>query len=90
MATIVTLKSVNDGLHTVEIKREFDSSTQTREFTKQGLNEYVEGLKQYCQQKGYEFIYNICLHDRIESVRTEKAIVYRCLDCNRIVGETEF
>lgn len=57
MATIVTLKSENKGLYTVEIKREFDSSTQTKEFTKEGLNDYVEGLKQYCEQKGYQFIF---------------------------------
>lgn len=57
MATIVTLKGENEGLYTVEIKREFDSSTQTREFTKEGLDEYLDGLKQYCDHKGYEFIY---------------------------------
>jgi len=57
MATIVTLKSVSDGFYTVEIKREFDSSSGTREFTKEGLYEYLEGLKQYCEHKGYEFIY---------------------------------
>lgn len=56
MTTIVTLKSVNEGLYTVEIKREFGDK-YNRKFTKAGLDEYVEGLKGYCRHKGYEFIY---------------------------------
>jgi predicted RNA-binding protein with EMAP domain len=57
MATIVTLKSVKDGLHTVEIKREFYSSPEVREFTKAALDEYLENVKKYCEYKRYEFIY---------------------------------
>lgn len=82
MATIVTLKSVNEGLYTVEIKREFDSSSRIREFTKAGLDEYLEGLKQYCQHKGYEFIYR-------EEI-TEEEAKKRFDDIEHKVFEQEF
>ena len=58
MATTVTVESINDGIYSVKIKREFDYAPETKEFTKEGLNEYVEGLKGYCEQKGYQFIFN--------------------------------
>jgi len=58
MATTVTVESVNDGLYTVKIKREFDFNPDTREFTKVALNDYVNGLELYCKQKGYQFIFN--------------------------------
>jgi len=57
MATSVTVVSAKEGLYTVKIKHEFESNTVTREFTKESLNEYVEGLEQYCEQKGYQFIF---------------------------------
>lgn len=57
MATIVTLKSVNAGFYTVEIKREIGSGKETREFTKEALNEYLQSAKAYCDHKDYEFIY---------------------------------
>lgn len=57
MATSVIVVSANEGLYTVKIKHEFELNTITREFTKEGLNEYLEGLEQYCEQKGYQFIF---------------------------------
>lgn len=71
MAMIVTLKNESDGLYTVEIKREFDSSSETKEFTKEGLNEYLESAKQYCDHKRYEFIYREELTEEESSSRLD-------------------
>lgn len=58
MAMVVTLTGINNGLYTVKIKREVGPGTETREFTEKALKEYLESAKQYCQHKGYEFIYH--------------------------------
>ncbi|KIO64278.1 MULTISPECIES: hypothetical protein [Bacillaceae] len=57
MTTIVTLKSIKNGVHKIEVKREF-GSIERRELTIAELKEYLEQTKQYCEHKGYEFIYN--------------------------------
>lgn len=91
MAMIVTLKDVNGGFYKVEIKREIGTDKEVREFTKKALNEYLESARSYCKNKGYEFIYevdinsetkeNTCSHEKVESIRTENGIIYRCMDC---------
>ena len=58
MSMIVNLDSVNEGLYTVKIKREVGNGTETREFSKAGLEEYLDSSRSYCEHKGYEFIFN--------------------------------
>lgn len=62
MAMIVTLESIEDGFCKVRIKPEIGTAYY-REFSKAALSEYVEDARNYCEYKGYEFIYN----DKTES-----------------------
>lgn len=58
MAMVVRLANVNDGFYKVEIKREIGTGKELREFSKAGLEEYLEFAQLYCETKGYEFIYD--------------------------------
>lgn len=53
----IQLKSVNEGIYTVEVYREFGTK-DTRHFSEAGLEEYLELVAGYCEFKGYEFIYD--------------------------------
>ncbi|MDF2789235.1 MAG: hypothetical protein K0S80_2333 [Neobacillus sp.] len=57
MAMVVTLRGVVDGFYSVDIKREIGTGIESREFSKAGLEEYLETTKAYCKHKGYEYIY---------------------------------
>lgn len=56
MAMIVTLESIEDGFCKVRIKPEVGTAYY-REFSKAGLDEYVVEVQNYCEYKGYEFVY---------------------------------
>lgn len=69
---IVNILGYDDGFVKFEVKRPFEFST-VRELTQQALSDYIDGLKDYCQHKGYEFELR-----EIDRLQHEK----RCLDHN--------
>jgi len=84
---IITLTDVNNGLYTVEIKREVGQGAYTREFTKEGLEEYLENAKQYCQHKGYEFIYR---KNELQVLKENFTVVYAAGDHEPTDNEMDY
>lgn len=56
MAMIITLENVEGGICKVRIKPEVGHAFY-REFSHSALGEYVESAQNYCEHKGYDFIY---------------------------------
>lgn len=52
----ITLLGVNRGECTIEVKRPA-GDTYKRTFTVQGFDKYLETAEQYCDYKGYSFIF---------------------------------
>ena len=66
MSIVVTLKSIEDGECMGDIKPVIGKTYQ-RVFSKLGLDEYLESTKNYCENKGYEFVYRNRIEESFES-----------------------
>jgi hypothetical protein len=49
------LEVTDDGTRQIEVRRPL-GTVETREFSREGLNEYIEASKRYCEDKGYNFV----------------------------------
>jgi uncharacterized protein YciU (UPF0263 family) len=56
MAMVITLENVKDGVCMVKVKPEVGHAFN-REFSKKALQEYVNSAQDYCENKGYDFMY---------------------------------
>jgi hypothetical protein len=56
MSIVIKVLNKEDGFYSVRIKPEIGHA-YVREFSKAALDEYVDGARNYCNWKGYDFIY---------------------------------
>lgn len=79
MEMVVTLKNITNGIHTVEIKREF-GAIETRNFTLDDLLEFLDNTRKYCERKGYECIYNGIKISRVDAYAGFDEIDFKVMD----------
>lgn len=61
MKMVVSTKEKVDGFYKVDIKPAVGCTYQ-RQFTLDGLKEYLDSAKAYCDHKGYRFVYKDFVH----------------------------